>query len=81
MLFRSPALSGAQAGKPPTGSALRTLQPGQVFAFDGFFAWKDGSSPDALRILSVEEMAVVTATGAEYLNPPQEQLILIPSKP
>ncbi|RKH09365.1 aminopeptidase P family protein [Corallococcus praedator] len=76
-----PALSGAQSGKPATGSALRTLQPGQVFAFDGFFAWKDGSSPDALRILSVEEMAVVTDTGAEYLNPPQEQLILIPSAP
>jgi Xaa-Pro aminopeptidase len=74
-----PALSGAASGKPPTGSALRKLVPGQVFAFDGFYAWKDGSSPDALRILSVEEMAVVTDTGAEYLNPPQEQLILIPS--
>ncbi|MBU8898814.1 M24 family metallopeptidase [Corallococcus sp. M34] len=73
-----PALSGAASGKPPTGSALRVLRPGQVFAFDGFFAWKVGE-PDQLRILSVEEMAVVTDTGAEYLNPPQEDLILIPS--
>ena len=31
--------------------------------------------------ISVEEMAVVTEKGAEYLNPPQEKLILIPSRP
>ncbi|WP_407741428.1 M24 family metallopeptidase [Hyalangium sp.] len=73
-----PALSGAQSGKPPEGKALRPIRPGQVFAFDGFFAWKL-ATPGETKTLSVEEMAVVTEKGAEYLNPPQEQLILIPS--
>ncbi len=74
-----PALSGAQSSKPPAGNALRVVRPGQVFAFDGFFAWPlaDGGT----KTLSVEEMAVVTETGAEYLIPPQEELILIPSPP
>ncbi|WP_370644046.1 hypothetical protein [Myxococcus sp. RHSTA-1-4] len=49
-----------------------------MFAFDGFFAGKDGA-PDLMRLISVEEMAVVTETGAEYLIPPQEDLVLIPS--
>ncbi len=75
-----PALSGAQQGKPPPPGAAsgRLVRPGQVFAFDGFFAWQDGG-PDLLRIVSVEEMAVVTDKGAEYLIPPQEDLVLIPS--
>ncbi|WP_163989608.1 M24 family metallopeptidase [Pyxidicoccus caerfyrddinensis] len=73
-----PALSGAQKDQPAKGQAARVVRPGQVFAFDGFFAWKDGG-PDLMRIVSVEEMAVVTATGAEYLIPPQEDLVLIPS--
>ena len=73
-----PALSGAQLGKPPKGWALRPIRPGQVFAFDGFFAWKL-ATPGETKTLSVEEMAVVTETGAEYLIPPQEELILIPS--
>jgi hypothetical protein len=51
------------------------LEPGQTFAFDGFFAWKIGETDT--KTISVEEMAVVTATGAEYLIPPQEKLILI----
>jgi hypothetical protein len=49
-----------------------------VFAFDGFFCWKLGEAGDT-KTVSVEEMAVVTEKGAEYLIPPQEQLILIPS--
>jgi len=73
-----PALSGAQKGKPPEGWALRPLRPGQVFGFDGFFAWKL-AAPGETKTLSVEEMAVVTEEGAEYLIPPQETLILIPS--
>ncbi|MFY0567732.1 M24 family metallopeptidase [Archangium lansingense] len=73
-----PALSGAQKGKPPEGWALRPLRPGQVFGFDGFFAWKL-ETPGETKTLSVEEMAVVTEKGAEYLIPPQEELILIPS--
>jgi len=32
------------------------------------------------RSASTEEMVVVTETGAEYLIPPQEELILIPTK-
>jgi Xaa-Pro aminopeptidase len=73
-----PALSGAQKDKPPAGWSLRPILPGQVFAFDGFFAWKL-ATPGETKTLSVEEMAVVTEKGAEYLIPPQEELILIPS--
>jgi hypothetical protein len=72
-----PALSGAQTDKPPTGNALRIVRPGQLFAFDGFFAWKL-DTPGETKTISVEEMAVVTESGAEYLIPPQEELILIP---
>ncbi|HEX9652525.1 MAG TPA: M24 family metallopeptidase [bacterium] len=76
-----PSLGGAQTGREPSGAALRLLQPGQTFAFDGFFCWDlEGSEPKATKTISVEEMAVVTDTGAEYLIPPQEELILIPSK-
>jgi len=72
-----PGLSGAQRPGPPTGTVLRTLAPGQVFAFDGFFSWPIGGGQT--KTISVEEMAVVTEQGAEYLIPPQEDLILIPS--
>ncbi len=72
-----PALGGAQHPGPPSGAARRLLEPGQVFAFDGFFSWSlaDGGT----KTLSVEEMAVVTESSAEFLIPPQEDLILIPS--
>ncbi|WP_224368913.1 M24 family metallopeptidase [Hyalangium versicolor] len=73
-----PALSGAQKGLPAKDASARLIRPGQVFAFDGFFAWKL-PTPGETKTLSVEEMAVVTETGAEYLIPPQEELILIPS--
>jgi Xaa-Pro aminopeptidase len=73
-----PALSGAQKGQPAQGANARRVQPGQVFAFDGFFAW---ALPEGgTKTLSVEEMALVTPEGAEYLVPPQEELILIPSR-
>jgi Xaa-Pro aminopeptidase len=74
-----PALSGANRPGPPSGAALRRLEPGQVFAFDGFFAW--GLATGGTKTLSVEEMAVITESSAEFLIPPQEELILIPSKP
>jgi Xaa-Pro aminopeptidase len=77
-----PALSGAQRETPPAGAALRLLLPGQTFAFDGFFSWTLPAEPGgekATKTISVEEMAVVTERGAEYLIPPQEELVLIRS--
>jgi hypothetical protein len=77
-----PALSGAQRETPPVGASLRLLQPGQTFAFDGFFSWVlpgTAGGEKATKTISVEEMAVVTERGAEYLIPPQEDLVLIPS--
>lgn len=79
-----PALSGAQREGPPSGAAVRLLQPGQTFAFDGFFSWilpqaAGAEKEKATKTISVEEMAVVTENGAEYLIPPQEELIRIPS--
>ncbi|MFN2431278.1 MAG: M24 family metallopeptidase [Gemmatimonadota bacterium] len=73
-----PSLGGAQREGPPAGDAVRLLRPGQVFAFDGFHSWPwDGEPADATKTISVEEMVVVTDEGAEYLVPPQEELILI----
>lgn len=59
-------------------SAQKQLRAGMVFAFDGFHSWKrtDGT----IKTISVEEMAVITESGAKYLIPPQQELILIPSK-
>lgn len=57
------------------------LAEGMTFAFDGFHAWTlpggDGTWGNGSKTISVEEMAVITATGAEYLVPPQQELILI----
>ncbi len=59
----------------------RTLEPGHTFAFDGFYAWTlpggTGQWGQGSKTISVEEMAVITETGAEYLVPPQQELILI----
>lgn len=59
----------------------RPLAVGNVFAFDGFHAWTlpggDGTWGNGSKTISVEEMAVITSTGAEYLTAPQERLILI----
>ena len=49
----------------------------QTFAFDGFFSWRLNEESDDSKTISVEEMAVITETGAEYMTPPQEDLILI----
>ncbi len=74
-----PALSGGQQKTPPP-DALKHLRPGQTFAFDGFFAWKEERPyGKGERLLSVEEMAVITEDGARYLIPPQKELILIPA--
>jgi Xaa-Pro dipeptidase len=69
----------------------RALAAGHVLAFDGFHAWAfdertaGASSPPpawgaGTKTISVEEMAVVTPQGAEYLVPPQERLILVPAR-
>lgn len=62
----------------------RPLEVGNVFAFDGFFAWTlpggSGRWGDGSKTISVEEMAVITPDGAEYLVPPQQELILIRSR-
>ena len=57
----------------------RPLMSGQVFAYDGFFSWTLPGSTDT-KTISVEEMAVLTEKGAEYLVAPQEELILIRSR-
>jgi Xaa-Pro aminopeptidase len=75
-----PYLTGGQYADPPAES-LRILRPGQTFAYDGFYSWEvDHEGGKAVKMLSVEEMIVVTEDGAEYLNPPQDDLVLIPSK-
>lgn len=69
-----PSIGGGQEGIEPSAAALKPLRKGMVFAYDGFFAWEiEGGE----KTISVEEMVVVTATGAEYLTEPQEELILI----
>jgi len=76
-----PYLGGGQYEGPPQGAACRRLRPGQTFAYDGFYAWElDHEGETEERMISVEEMVVVTEDGAEYLIPPQEELILIPSR-
>lgn len=76
-----PYLGGGQVPDPPSGDALRVLRPGQTFAYDGFFCWEiEYEGGKAERGISVEEMVVVTEEGADYLIPPQEALILIPSR-
>lgn len=63
------------------GDALRVLEEGMVFAFDGFYCWEiiaDGEK--TTKTISVEEMVVITPTGAEYLIPRQMDLILIQAK-
>ncbi len=76
-----PALSGGQRNRPPSPAVNRILRPGQVFAFDGFFAWELEGDEEGTKTISVEEMAVITEEGARWLVPPQEDLILIPSRP
>jgi Xaa-Pro aminopeptidase len=69
-----PSLGGAQIGRTPSATAFIPMVPGNVFAFDGFYTWEiEGGT----KTISVEEMAVVTENGAEYLVAPQENLILV----
>lgn len=71
-----PSLGGAQEGRDPAPAAYRELREGNVFAYDGFYMWEiEGGT----KTISVEEMAVITESGAEYLTDPQDELILISS--
>ena len=57
------------------------LDIGMTFAYDGFYSWfYPGSNKQKTKTISVEEMVVITKDGAEFLTPPQQSLILIPSK-
>lgn len=73
-----PALSGAARSDKPIGNSARLLRVGQTFAYDGFYCWNIGNGET--KTISVEEMAVVTENGAEYMCEPQEELIIIPQK-
>ena len=72
-----PNLGGARL-PTPRPAAQKLLKKGMTFAFDGFHCWKQPDGTE--KTISVEEMAVVTDTGAEYLITPQEDLILIGKK-
>jgi Xaa-Pro aminopeptidase len=69
-----PNLGGSQSPSIRP-AAQKKLKEGMVFAFDGFFAWtlEDGGA----KTISVEEMAVITEDGAEFLIAPQEELVLV----
>lgn len=56
-------------------NGAKQLKAGMTFAFDGFHSWiMDDGKP---KTISVEEMVVITEKGAEYLIPPQQNLILV----
>ena len=72
-----PNLGGARI-PTPRPAAQKLLKKGMVFAFDGFHCWKQADGTE--KTISVEEMAVVNESGATYLIPPQEDLILVGKK-
>ncbi len=49
-----------------------------TFAFDGFHSWPLDDTDT--KTISVEEMVVITEDGAEWLVPPQQELILIETR-
>lgn len=69
-----PNLGGSQSSHVRPASE-KLLKEGMTFAYDGFYAWK--LNAEEVKTISVEEMVVITADGAEYLIAPQEELILI----
>lgn len=72
-----PNLGGSQASHVRP-AAQNLLKEGMTFAYDGFYAWKLPSGET--KTISVEEMTVITAEGAQYLIELQEELILISAK-
>jgi Xaa-Pro aminopeptidase len=73
-----PRLGGGNLGRELNRGEGQRLKPGMTFAFDGFFSWP--LSDSTTKTISVEEMVVITESGAEWLTPPQDDLILIPSR-
>jgi Xaa-Pro aminopeptidase len=71
-----PNLGGSSAVSVRPASQ-RLLAKGMTFAFDGFYSWllADGQP----KTISVEEMVQITDSGAEFLIPPQLDLVLIKS--
>ena len=69
-----PNLGGSRSAQVRP-AAHRKLKEGMVFAFDGFFSWPLNNTE--FKTISVEEMAVITKNGAEYLILPQQNLILV----
>ncbi|MBW4966319.1 aminopeptidase P family protein [Pseudoalteromonas sp. CR1] len=69
-----PNLGGSRSAQVRP-AAHRKLKEGMVFAFDGFFSWPLNNTE--FKTISVEEMAVITKNGAEYLIPPQQNLVLV----
>lgn len=69
-----PNLGGSQSPSI-RADAQKVLKPGMVFAFDGFHSW--ALSDSTYKTISVEEMAVITEDGAQFLIEPQEELILV----
>ncbi len=69
---------GGSAAVSVRPAAQRVLQQGMTFAFDGFHSWfmPDGNP----KTISVEDMVVITQDGAEYLIPPQVELVLVGHK-
>lgn len=56
-------------------NGAKQLKVGMTFAFDGFHSWimENGQA----KTISVEEMVVITDKGAQYIIPPQQDLVLI----
>ena len=72
-----PNLGGSQAVNVRPASQ-RLLVKGMTFAFDGFYSWLLPNGQP--KTISVEEMVQITHDGAEYLIPPQRDLVLIESR-
>lgn len=70
-----PGLSGGRLGQELRTVPTQVLKPGMTFAFDGFHKWSLTDS--TTKTISVEEMVVITEDGAQWMTPPQEDLILI----
>jgi Xaa-Pro aminopeptidase len=70
-----PGLSGGRLGQEMRRVPTQVIKTGMTFSFDGFHKWELTDS--TTKTISVEEMVVITADGARWMTPPQEDLILI----